>query len=92
MVAYPLGRVSWVYFRRRFEALGHPVTVVTLRAPYDAIVAPRRGRRFDDGEIARIAEMIAEGYGERPFSDLIVDTDARGFDETVAEIVARLGA
>jgi len=34
--------------------------------------------------------MIEEGYADRPFSDLIVNTDIAGFDETVETLVARL--
>lgn len=31
--------------------------------------------------------MIAQGYADRPFSDLVVETDRQGFADTVAEIV-----
>ncbi len=40
--------------------------------------------------MARCAEMIAQGYAERPFSDLIIETDRVDFNETVDDIIARL--
>jgi len=63
---------------------------VTLRASAASILATTRGRQFDAAERDRIAEMVAQGYADRPFSDLIVNTDIAGFDETVETLVARL--
>ncbi len=90
LVAYPLRRTNYVYFRRRLADTGHALTVVTLRASLEATVSPSRRRRFSPGEVARIEEMIAQGYGDRPFSDLVVDTDALDFDATVEMLVRRL--
>jgi len=53
-----------------------------------SILDDKRGRRFDDAERARIRAMIAEGYGERSFSDAIIDTDKAGFTETLARLTA----
>jgi len=84
VIAYPLDRLTWVYYRRRFGDLGVRTVFVSLRASYEAITADDRGRRFSAEEHARIREMIAQGYGERPFSDVIIDTDAQSFEGTVA--------
>ena len=90
VVAYPLRRTNYVYFRRCMTDAGHRLIVVTLRASVASILAATRGRQFDAGERGRIAKMIEEGYADRPFSDLIVDTDAGGFDETVETLMVRL--
>lgn len=88
IVAWPLRARDWRYFRARFAARGIETYCMTLTASQDAILAPSRGRIFDLDEQARIGQMIAEGYGTRPFSDVIVATDQRSFPETVAELVA----
>lgn len=85
VIAYPLRRREWVFHRCHFSRAGVRTVFVTLQAPYRAIVAPDRGRAFSAAEHGRIATMLAEGYGARPFSDLIVDTD-RPFAETLDEL------
>jgi hypothetical protein len=93
VIAYPLGCVTWVYFRRHFAAAGVRTIFVSLRASYAAIVdEDGRGRHFDAVEKERIKSMIAEGYQQRPFSDLIFDTDEASFGETVdrLEIALRI--
>lgn len=84
VVAYPLGRINWVFFKRSFEDRNVRTVFISLRAAYDSIVDEGRGRVFSDEERDRIRVMIAEGYGTRPFSDLIVDTDVADFGETLA--------
>ena len=59
---------------------------VSLRAAYASIVDEGRGRVFSGKERQRIRGMIEEGYDARSFSDLIVDTDIAGFDETLANL------
>lgn len=90
VVAYPLGRTTHLYFRRRLEDAGHRLVVVTLRASLESIVHPGRGRAFSPDETARIAEMLVQGYADRSFSDLIADTDRASFDDTVDEIVRQV--
>jgi hypothetical protein len=87
VVAYPLGCTTWIYHRRKFGDAGVRPVFVTLRADYDAIVDPRRGRTFSPAEHDRIKVMIAEGYADRPFSDLIVDA-AKGSVEATADGLA----
>jgi len=84
VVAYPLSRINWVFFKRNFDDRGVGTVFVSLRATYNSIVDEGRGREFSEGERDRIRIMIAEGYGARPFSNLIVDTDVADFDETLA--------
>ena len=88
VVAYPLNCVNWIYFRHRFGDAGIRTFFISLRAPFAFIVDEGRGRRFDEEEQQRIRTMIAEGYGEKPFSHLIVDTDQDGFANTLARLVS----
>ncbi|WP_449255615.1 shikimate kinase [Bosea sp. (in: a-proteobacteria)] len=91
VVAYPLGCSGWIFYRRHFVDAGVRPIFVSLRASYEGIVDAGRGRVFDAAEHARIRVMVAEGYGERGFSDLIVDTDRHGFARTLDDLVAGLG-
>ena len=86
VVAYPLGCTNWIYFKRSFEDRGVQTMFVSLRAAYASIVDEGRGRVFSAKERQRIRGMIEEGYDARSFSDLIVDTDIAGFDETLANL------
>jgi len=86
VIAYPLGCVNWVYFRRAFGDKAVKPLFVSLRASYASIIGHERGRSFSHEERERIKTMIAEGYGERPFSDLIIDTDREDFAATLARL------
>lgn len=86
VVAYPLARTNWIYFRRSFEDRGVRTLFVSLRATYASIVNKTRGRTFSPEEQRRIRCMIEEGYDARPFSDLIVDTDTMDFDHALATL------
>jgi len=88
VIAYPLGCTNWIYFRRRFEDAGIRTVTIGLRATFAGITAETRARRFDEAEKRRIAVMIAEGYGARPFSDLILDADRDSFEDTLARLVS----
>lgn len=55
-----------------------------------ALAGSLGGRFIDESEMARIKIMIAEGYGVRPFSDLIVDTDQDTFEGTLAVLTEKL--
>lgn len=81
-VAKPLRARDWAFFNRRFEARGVVVRCITLTACPESILGPGRGRAFDDEERLRIHEMIAQGYGSRPFSDAIVETDRASLADT----------
>lgn len=56
------------------------------RADYASIIDESRGRQFDEAEKERIQIMIAEGYGQRTFGNLILDTDRRGFQDTLSRL------
>jgi hypothetical protein len=90
VIAYPLGCMNWIYFRRKFTDIGAIPLFVSLRASYSAIVDKRRGRLFSPEELDRIKIMISEGYGDRPFSDLVIDTDEGDFHTTLAELEAKI--
>ena len=90
IVAYPPRRTNFIYFRRVIGDAGYRVIVVTLRARREAILSPKRGRVFDEGERIRIGEMIDQGYADRSFSDLVVDTDMADFQRTATKIADRL--
>ena len=86
VIAYPLRRTDWVFFKRSFEDRGVRTIFVGLRASYAAMVDEGRGRSFSDAERDRIRRMIAEGYDARPFSDLTIETDGASFDAVSAEL------
>ena len=90
VIAYPLACANYIYFRRRFADRGIVPLFVSLRARPEAIVAPDRNRRFEPWEHERLAVMLAEGYGTRPFSDLVFDTDRADFATTVDRLEAAL--
>jgi hypothetical protein len=83
VVAMPLRARDWALLPARFHAEGVTALCVTLAADEDAILAPGSGRAFSAAERSRIAEMIAQGYAARPFSDLVVRTDRAGSPETL---------
>ncbi len=90
VVAYPLNCINWIYFRRTFEDGGLRTLFVTLNASFASIVDPNRGRAFSGSERRRIQAMIAEGYGSRPFSDLVLDTDRADFTGTLSLLEAEV--
>lgn len=92
VIAYPLGCTTWIFYRRRFAEAGVTPIFISLRAQAAAILGPGRGRIFSEAEQRRVAVMVAEGYGARPFSDAVVDTDQAGFDATLAGLVAQTRA
>ena len=88
VIAYPLDCIAWIYFRRKFEAAGIAPLFVSLQASFAAITSQERGRSFSSEEKERIQAMIAEGYGARPFSDLVVNTDGPTFAAILAQLEA----
>ena len=88
LVAMPLRRRDWVFLKSRFEAKGVAVHCITLAARAESILGLGRGREFDAEERTRIQEMIAQGYGNRAFSDAVVETDRASLAETADEIAA----
>ena len=87
VIAMPLRARDWALLRARFRAEGVAAFCVTLAADEGAILDPARGRAFSAAERCRIAEMIAQGYAARPFSDLVVRTDRAGLAETLGRLL-----
>jgi hypothetical protein len=88
VIAYPLGCTTWIYYRRKFGDAGVAPLFVDLKASYEEITAPERGRRFGEGDQARIRTMIREGYAARAFADLRIDTGGAPFDVVLRDLVA----
>ena len=57
-----------------------------LKASHSSIVAAHRKRVFCEYEHQRIQVMIAEGYGQRPFSVMMIDSGKSDFEATLSEI------
>jgi len=74
VVTYPLTCTNWVYFRRKFAEIGAHTIFVGLQGSYAALTHERRGRTFSASELDRIQAMIDQGYGARPFNDILIDT------------------
>ncbi|MCT7378049.1 hypothetical protein [Chelativorans salis] len=85
IVAYPLRRTNWVFYREAFGRRGTPCRCVSLIADIAHITA--RQRMLTPDEVERSAEMIAKGFGQRPFSDLILRNDESNFAETSDRLV-----
>ena len=95
VIAYPVRRSGWVFYRRKFAEAGVRVLFVGLSASYEQIVAAGRGRSFSTAERARIKIMIDEGYGRQGFNDRRIDVGGRpfaavlqGLRATVAQLLA----
>ena len=92
VVAFPLRCREWIFYRRRLCDAGLRPIFVTLGADFEGIIAPHRGRCFDKRERRRILEMIAQGYGKREFSDLVIRTDVLDQEGTLKLLVEQLRA
>jgi hypothetical protein len=90
VVAYPLRCIEWIFHKRHLVAAGLTPVFVSLWASYDVIVHASRGRSFSEWERCRIQEMIEQGYRDRPFSDLVLNSGSQGIDTTVGRLVHEL--
>lgn len=86
VIAYPLNCINWIYFRRKFSEAGVRTVFVSLNVPYETITGKLRNRDFSSHEHSRIQAMITEGYGKRPFSDIIFDNDGYDFKAALAKL------
>ena len=91
VVAYPLDEAAHQRLRAATSARGATLQVVTLAPPLATALSDRGGRRLTAWERGRIAEMYAQGYAARHFSDLVVDTAVSGPEATARRIQASLG-
>ncbi|WP_295808775.1 hypothetical protein [uncultured Nitratireductor sp.] len=77
IMAYPLRCTNWLFFRETFRRRGIAYYCISLAA--DAAHIAARERLLTPDEMARSSQMTAQGYGQRPFSDLVIRTDKGGF-------------
>lgn len=91
VVAYPLDEPACRRLRTAAAARGAAFHVVTLAPPLAVALSDRGGRRLTAWERERIVAMYAEGYADRPFSDLVLDTAASSPEEHARRILASLG-
>lgn len=87
IVAYPLRCTNWLFFYETFGRMDISCRCIGLIADVTAISA--RERALSAAEVARSAEMIAQGYGTRAFNDFTVRTDEAGFEETCRRLVQK---
>jgi hypothetical protein len=88
IVSYPLRCTNWMFFSKTFERMGIACYCIGLTASISAIST--RERKLDADELARSAEMIEQGYGQRPFSSIHLRTDEASFDETSQRLAAHI--
>ncbi len=87
IVAYPLRCTNWLFFHETFKRMDIKCRCIGLIADITAISA--RKPALSAAEIARSAEMIAEGYGKRAFNDFTVRTDEASFEETCRRLMQK---
>lgn len=88
IVAYPVRRTNWIFFRETFARSGYCCHCIGLIAGPDHIA--RRERQLSQAELTRSAEMIEQGYGQRPFSTLVFRTDEGDLEESCARLTVRI--
>jgi len=89
VLAYPLRCTDMLFLRGTLARAEVRALFVNLHAPLDMLMDVRRGRVFDGWERARTAEMIAQGYNDRPWADLRLDT-SRPAEESLARLHAKV--
>lgn len=85
-IARPMRCLDWVYFTRHFQRFDVGLLSIGLQASFKNITRQDRGRSFSPYELERMAAMIQEGYGARPYSDLHVRTDKQDIEGTVVTV------
>ncbi len=90
VLAYPLRDEDFARLSAAARERGARLSVVTLAPRLAVVLSNRGGRALSEDELARVREMVEEGYAERAFSDLVL-RGSTGVEETVREIKAKLG-
>ena len=85
-IARPMRCLDWIYFSHHFQRFNIRFLSVGLQASFKNITRQERGRSFSPYELKRIATMLQEGYGARPYSDFHVRTDKQSIEATVASL------
>jgi hypothetical protein len=88
IVAYPLRCINWVYFQGHFAR--HRLGCISVSLTADIYNICARERRLSPEEAIRSAEMIAQGYGARPFSAVQMRTDTAPLEQTAQDLAQRL--
>ena len=83
-IARPVRCLDWIYFKRHFQRQNIRVFSIGLQADFANITHEDRGRSFSANELDRMAVMIREGYGARPYSDIHLRTDQHDIEDTAA--------
>ena len=93
VLGYPLRCTEYLYLRTRLARAGVSTLFVNLSPPLEAIFGPERDRLFTDGERRRTAEMVKQGYNNRPWSDARLDTSGSREESVrlLVEAVERAG-
>lgn len=89
IIAYPLRDQDHAQLHTAAVARAVQLFVVTLAPPVASVTADRGTRHLAPHERTRAAEMYAEGYHQRAFTDLLI-TDATSADAAARHIVMRL--
>ena len=89
VLGYPLRCTDHMFLKHRLALAGVRLFFINLRAPLEIIVAAGRGRSFTEWERQRTAEMIEQGYNNRPWSNAWIDTSGSQ-DTSMRKIVEAL--
>ncbi len=92
VLAKPLRQRDWCWFSGHLARAGVTARCIGLTASLPAILAPARGRGFSVREAGRIAAMIDQGYGRRPFRHATLATDAGDLAGTAARLATLIAA
>jgi hypothetical protein len=90
IVAYPLDQVHFERLRAVADRGEARFLVLTLAPPLEVALMDRGTRRLSAEERRRIVEMYGEGYQDRSFSDLVLDTSRLTVQETAEKAWALL--
>jgi hypothetical protein len=82
---YPLRCTNRLFFREKFRRRGIAFHCIGLTA--GLLHISNRERILTSDEVSRTSQMLAQGYGQRPFSDLVVRTDEVDFESTCDRLV-----
>ncbi|HTN61868.1 MAG TPA: shikimate kinase [Devosia sp.] len=91
VIAYPLRDSDFARMQAACAARGASLFAATLAPPLDMALSNRGARVLDAWERNRVAEMYAEGYAARSFSDVIITdvTTPEVTASTLARLIAR---
>lgn len=89
-VSYPIRCISWIFYTRRFHEQNVGTVLIGLQASLGSITGEERSRTLSSAEIGRAKEMIDQGYGRRPYSNLFIETDAGDIDHVTEMAAQRL--